>query len=325
MTLARRRLLQLAAGAAAAAGLAPNARAQGYPNRPIRLIVGFPAGGSADIFARLVTQRLSETLGQPVIVENRAGAATNLATELAARAEPDGYTLLFVVTVNAINATFYDSLKFDFLRDFAPVAGVAIVPNVLNVNPSIPVRTVPEFIAYTKANPGKLNMASTGNGTSIHLAGELFKSMTGTNLVHVPYRSPPQAMTDLIAGEVQVMFDVMTQSLGQVRAGRLRALAVTTAARSEQLPDVPPLADFVPGYEASSWNGVSAPRGTPSDIVEHLNREIIAALNHPTIKERVTSGGGTAFTLLPADFAKFIAAETEKWGKLVRALNIKAE
>ena len=325
MTLARRRLLQLTAGAVATAGFASSVRAQGYPNRPIRLIVGFPAGGSADIFARLVTQRLSETLGQPVIVENRAGAVTNLATELAARAEPDGYTLLFVVTVNAINATFYDSLKFDFLRDFTPVAGVAIVPNVLNVNPSIPARTVPEFIAYAKANPGKLNMASTGNGTSIHLAGELFKSMTGTNLVHVPYRSPPQAMTDLIAGEVQVMLDVMTQSLGHVRAGRLRALAVTTAARSEQLPDVPPLTDFVPGYEASSWNGISAPRGTPSDIVERLNREIIAALNHPPIKERVASGGGTAFTLSPADFAKFIAAETEKWGKLVRALNLKAE
>jgi tripartite-type tricarboxylate transporter receptor subunit TctC len=325
MRIPRRQFLALAAGGLALPAISRHAHGQAWPNRPIRLIVGFPAGGTADIFARLIAQWLSDRLGQPVIVENRAGAATNLATEHAARSAPDGYTLLFTVTVNAINATYYRNLKFDLLRDFDHVAGVVRVPNIMNVNPSIPARTVPEFIAYARANPGRLNMASTGNGTSIHLAGELFKSMTGTNLVHVPYRSPPQAMTDLIAGEVQVMFDVMTQSVGHVRAGRLRALAVTTATRSDQYPDLPTVAESVPGYEASSWNGVSTPTGTPPEIVERINREIVAGLAHPSIRDKVVSGGGTAFTLSSAEFTKFVAGETEKWGKLVKALNIKAE
>jgi len=246
-------------------------------------------------------------------------------SEAVARSAPDGYTLLFVTTVNAINATFFDNLKFDLKRDFAPVSGVTRVPNVLEVNPSVPANNVAEFIAYAKANPGKLNMASTGNGTSIHLAGELFKAMTSTNLVHVPYRSPPQAMTDLLAGQVQVMFDVMTQGLQHIKEGRLRALAVTTAARSDALPNVPTVAETVLGYEASSWSGVCAPSGTPAAIVAMLNKEINAALTDPTIRARLASMGSTAITGRPAEFATFLSEETDKWGKVVRAANIKAE
>jgi tripartite-type tricarboxylate transporter receptor subunit TctC len=325
MTILRRHFLRIAASAAAAPALPRLARAQPWPNRPIRMLLGFAAGGSADIAARLIAQWLSDRLGQPVVIENRTGAASNIAAEAAARAAPDGYTLFFATSANAINATFYDNLKFDLKSDFAPVSGVLRTPNVLNVNPALPVQTVPEFIAHLRANPGKLAMASTGNGTSIHLAGELFMSLTGTTMVHVPYRSPPQAMTDLIAGQVQVMFDVITQGIGHVKAGRLRALAVTTANRVAILPDVPALAEFVPGFEASSWNAVLAPKGTPPDIVERLNREIIAGLNHPPIKERMASGGGTPFTESVPEFTKFVADEIEKWGKLVRALNIKAE
>ena len=325
MTIARRRFLTLAAGGLALPALPRLARAQSWPNRPIRMLLGFAAGGSADIAARLIAQWLSDRLGQPVVIENRTGAASNIAAEAVARATPDGYTLFFATSANAINATFYDNLKFDLKSDFAPVSGVLRTPNVLNVNPALPVQTVPEFIAHLRANPGKLAMASTGNGTSIHLAGELFMSLTGTKMVHVPYRSPPQAMTDLIAGQVQVMFDVITQGIGHVKAGRLRALAVTTANRVEILPDVPALAEFVPGFEASSWNAVLAPKGTPAEIVERLNREIIAGLNHPPIKERMASGGGTPFTESVPQFSKFVADEIEKWGKLVRALNIKAE
>jgi tripartite-type tricarboxylate transporter receptor subunit TctC len=325
MSVPRRHVLRLTAGAVAATALARTVHAQAWPNRPIRMLLGFAAGGSADIAARQIAQWLTDRLGQPVVIENRTGAASNIAAEAVARSAPDGYTLFFGTSANAINATFYDNLKFDLKNDFAPVAGVLRTPNVLNVNPSLPVRTVPEFIAHLRENPGRLAMASTGNGTSIHLAGELFMSMTGTKMVHVPYRSPPQAMTDLIAGQVQVMFDVITQGLGHVKAGRLRALAVTTASPVGQLPGVPPLAEFVPGYEASSWNAVLAPNGTPAEIVERLNREIIAGLNHPPIKERMASGGGTPFTESVPEFTRFVADEIEKWGKLVRALNLKAD
>jgi len=325
MRLPRRTFLHLAAGVAALPAISRIASAQAYPSRPIRLILGFAAGGSADIVARLIAQFVSDRIGQPVIVENRTGASSNLAGEAVARSAPDGYTLLYVTTVNAINATFFDNLKFDLKRDFAPVSGVTRVPNVLEVNPSVPANNVAEFIAYAKANPGKLNMASTGNGTSIHLAGELFKAMTGVNLIHVPYRSPPQAMTDLLAGQVQVMFDVMTQGLQHIKEGRLRALAVTTAARSDALPDVPTVAETVPGYEASSWSGVCAPSGTPAWIVAMLNKEINAALTDPTIKARLTSIGSIAIIGSPAEFATFVAEETDKWGKVVRAANVKAE
>jgi len=325
MRLPRRTFLHLAAGVAALPAISRIASAQAYPSRPIRLILGFAAGGSADIVARLIAQFVSDRIGQPVIVENRTGASSNLAGEAVARSAPDGYTLLYVTTVNAINATFFDNLKFDLKRDFAPVSGVTRAPNVLEVNPSVPANNVAEFVAYAKANPGKLNMASTGNGTSIHLAGELFKAMTGTNLVHVPYRSPPQAMTDLLAGQVQVMFDVMTQGLQHIKEGRLRALAVTTAARSDALPEVPTVAETVPGYEASSWSGVCAPSGTPAGNVEMLNKEINAALTDPTIKARLASIGSTAITGSPAEFATFLTEETDKWGKVVRTANIKAE
>ena len=325
MRLPRRTFLRLAAGAAALPAAPLIARAQTYPSRPIRLILGFAAGGSADIVARLIAQFVSDRIGQPVIVENRTGASSNLAGEAVARSAPDGYTLLYVTTVNAIIATFFDNLKFDLKRDFVPVSGVTRAPNVLEINPSVPANTVAEFIAYAKASPGKLNMASTGNGTSIHLAGELFKTMTGVNLVHVPYRSPPQAMTDLLAGQVQVMFNVMTQGLQHIKEGRLRALAVTTSVRSDALPDVPTVAETVPGYEASSWSGVCAPSGTPAAIVAMLNKEINAALTDPAIKARLATIGSTAITGSPAEFAAFLSEETDKWGKVVRAANIKAE
>jgi tripartite-type tricarboxylate transporter receptor subunit TctC len=323
--LGRRQFLRGVATTAALPAFPYLARAQTYPNRPIRLILGFAAGGSADIVARLIAQHVADNIGQPVIVENRTGASSNLAGEAVARSAPDGYTLFLVTTVNAINATFFDNLKFDLKRDFVPVSGVTRVPNVLNINPSVPANNVAEFIAYAKANPGKLNMASTSNGTSIHLAGELFQSMTGTKLVHVPYRSPPQAMTDLLAGQVQVMFDVMTQGLQHIKDGRLRALGVTTVARSPALPDVPTVADTVPGYEASSWSGICAPAGTPAEIVDILNRQIQAAMADPAIKVRLAGLGSTAITGSPQEFARFLADETDKWGKVVRLANVKAE
>jgi tripartite-type tricarboxylate transporter receptor subunit TctC len=322
----RRRFLALAAGGITSPAVMRLAHAQqAWPNRPIRMLLGFAAGGSADIAARQIAQWLTERLGQPVVIENRTGAASNLAAEAVARSAPDGYTLFFATSANAINATFYDNLKFDLKTDFAPVAGVLRTPNVLNVNPSLPVQTVPQFIEHLKANPGKLAMASTGNGTSIHLAGELFMSMTGTKMVHVPYRSPPQALTDLLAGQVQVMFDVITQGIGHIKENRLRALAVTTAKRVDILPGVPALAEFLPGYEASSWNAVLAPKGTPPEIVERLNREIIAGLNHPPIKERLAIGGGVPFSENVAEFTAFVSDEIDKWGKLVKSLNLKAE
>jgi tripartite-type tricarboxylate transporter receptor subunit TctC len=288
------------------------------------LIVGFPPGGGADIVARLIGQWLSERLGQSFVIENRPGAGSNLAAEAVVRAPPDGYTLLLVTSVNAINATFSDNLNFNLVRDIAPVAGLSRDPQVMEVNPSVPVKTVPEFIAYAKANPGKLIMGSAGNGTGPHVAGELFKIMTGVDMVHVPYRGSAPALTDLLAGRVQVMFDIMTASIQYIRADKLRALAVTTATRSEVLPDLPTVGDFLPGYEASNIRGVGAPSGTPTQIIEKLNKEINAGLADPTIKARLTDLGDTVLIRSPAQFGKLITDETEKWRKVVRSANIKA-
>jgi tripartite-type tricarboxylate transporter receptor subunit TctC len=325
MKLPRRRFLHLTAGAAALPAVSRFAWAQAYPTRPVRLIVPFAAGGSTDITARLMGQWLSERLGQPFVTENRPGAGTNIGTEAVVRAPPDGYTLLLVGPPSAINATLYDKLNFNFIRDIAPVAVVIRVPNVMVVNPSVPAKTVPEFIAYAKTNPRKVNMASSGNGTSPHVAGELFKLMSGVDLVHVPYRGGAPALTDLIAGQVQVYFATTPASIEYIRAGTLRALAVTTAARSEALPDVPTVGEFVPGYEASGWFGVGAPKSTPAEIIDKLNREINAGLADAKIKERLVDLGGTVLALSPAEFGKLIADETEKWGKVIRATNIKAE
>jgi tripartite-type tricarboxylate transporter receptor subunit TctC len=322
--LARRQFLHLAAGATALPAVSRIAWAQTYPARPVRIVVGLTAGSASDIVARLVGQWLSERLGQQFIVENRPGAGTNIAAEAVVRAAPDGYTLLLTASPNAINASLYDKLNFNFIRDIAPVAAISREPNVVLVNPSVPTRTVPEFIAYAKANPGRLNMASAGNGTTSHLAGELFKMMTGVNMLHVPYRGGT-ALTDLLAGQVQVFFPPMVVPIAQVKAGKLRALAVTTATRSEALPDVPTVGEFVPGYEASVWFGLGAPNGTPAEIIDKLNQETSAALADPKIKGRLAESGGKALAGSPADFGKFIADETEKWGKVVRAANIKAE
>jgi tripartite-type tricarboxylate transporter receptor subunit TctC len=299
--------------------------AQTYPSRPVRLIVGAPAGGGIDIIARLMGQWLSERLGQPFLIENRPGAGTNTATEAVVRAAPDGYTLLMAFSSNAINATLYEKLNFSFIRDIAPVAGVIRVPAVMLVNPSVPAKTVPEFIAYAKANPGKISMASSGIGTPSHVSGELFKLMTGVNLVHVPYRGAAPARTDLLGGQVQVHFTGMTAAIEHIRVGKLRALAVTTMMHSEALPDVPTVDTFVPGYEASQWYGIGAPKNTPAEIVDRLNNEINAALVDPKIKARLADLGGTTLPGSPADFGKLIADDTEKWGKVIRALNIKPE
>jgi tripartite-type tricarboxylate transporter receptor subunit TctC len=319
----RRQVLHLAAGAAVLPAVARIARAQTYPTRPVRLIVPLAPGGATDIIARLIGQWLSERLGQPSIVENRPGAGTNLGTEAVVRAPPDGYTLLLVSTPNAINATLYDKLNFNFIRDIASVAGIISHPLVIVMNPSVPAKTVPEFIAYAKANPRKLNMASPGNGTLNHVSGELFKMMAGVDMVHVPYRSGGPALTDLIAGQVQVMFPATVSSIEYIRDGRLRALAVTTATRSELLPDIPTVDQFVPGYEASGWFGLGAPKAMPAEIVDKLNKEINAGLADPKVKARLADLGGTPLAGSPADFGKFIAAETEKWAKVIRAANIK--
>jgi tripartite-type tricarboxylate transporter receptor subunit TctC len=295
-----------------------SAWAQAYPSRPVRYIVSSAAGGTQDILARLMGQWLSERLGQPFVIENRPGGGTNIATEMAVRAEPDGYTLLSVAPANAINATLYDQLNFNFMRDIAPVAGMTREPYVMLVHPSVSAKTVPEFIALAKANPGKLNMASAGRGTGTHVAGELFKMMTGVNLVHVPYRGGGPALTDMVAGQMQVYFSNMAPSIAYIRSGRLRALAVTTATRSEALPNLPVLEDFVPGYDAIAWLGLGAPRATPAAIIDTLNKEINAALAAPTIKSRLAHLGGTPIPGSPADFGKLIAEETEKWGKVVR-------
>src|SRR5712671_2097249 len=320
----RRKFLRLAAGAAALPAMSRIGRAQVYPTRPVRLIVGFAAGGLNDVLARLIGQSLTERLGQPFVVENRPGAGGNIATEAVVNAPADGYTLLVGATANAINATLYDKLNFNFMRDTAPVAGLMRVPNVMEVNLSVPARTVPEFIAYAKANPGRISMASGGVGASSHMSGELFKAMTGINMVHVPYRGVAPALTDLLAGQVAVMFGDMS-SIEYIKAGKLRALAVTTATRSAAMPELPTVAEFLPGYEASAWTGVCTPKSTPTEIIGKLNKEINAALADSKMKARFADLGGTVLSGLPADFGELIADETEKWAKVVRAANIKTE
>jgi len=325
MKLPRRNFLHLAAGAAALPAVSRIARAQTYPSRPIRVIVPFAAGGQSDILARLIGQWLSERLGQPFVIENRPGAAANIGTEAVVRAPPDGYTLLLVSTTNAINATLYDRLNFDFLRDIAPVAGIISLPLVMVVNPSVPAKTVPEFTAYAKANPGKINLGSPGIGTPPHVAGELFKMMAGVDLVHVPYRGGGAVVSDLLGGQVQVFFGSTSLTIEQIRAGKLRPLAVTTATRWEGLPDIPTVGDFVSGYEASSLFGLGGPKQTPAAIIDRLNREINAALDDPTLKTRLIELGGTVLTGSPADFGKLLADDTEKWGKVIKFADIKPE
>jgi tripartite-type tricarboxylate transporter receptor subunit TctC len=323
--LGRRNFLHLAAGAVALPAVSRIAWAQTYPTRPVHVIVPFAPAGGSDITARLIGQWLSERLGQPFVIENRPGGGGNIGTEAAVRASPDGYTLLYVTTANAINATLYDKLNFNFIRDIAPVATISRNTYVMVVHPSMPAKTVPEFIAYAKAHPRKVNMASAGTGSPPHVSGELFKMMTGVDMVHVPYRSGGPALIDLLGGQVQVYFATTVSSIGYIRAGRLRALAVTTTRRSEALPDIPTVAEFVPGYEASSWYGVGAPKATPAEIVEKLNKEINADLADPKIKARLADLGGDVLVLSTADFGKLIADETEKWGNVIRALNIKVE
>jgi tripartite-type tricarboxylate transporter receptor subunit TctC len=318
MRVPRRHFLRLAAGATLLPAMPRVARAQSYPSRPVRWIVGFAAGGPQDIVARLLAQQLSERLGQQFIIENRAGAGGNIGTEAVVRSPADGYTMLMIGPSATINATLYDNLSFVFLRDIAPVASIIRTSNVMEVHPSFPAKTVPEFIAYAKANPGKINMASAGSGSSQHMAGELFKMMAGVDMVHVPYRGAAPALTDLLAGQVQVMFDNLTSSVEHVRAGRLRGLAVTTAARSEALPDLPIVGDFVPGYEASGIYGIGMPKDTPHDIVDKLNREINAALADPKIKARLADLGGLILSGSSGDFGKVLAEEVEKWGKVVK-------
>jgi len=324
MKLPRRRFLQLAAGATALA--APCiAGAQAYPTRPVRIIVGYPPGGPTDLAARLIGQWLSERLGQPFIVENRPGAATNIATDAVVRAPADGYTLLLLDTAAAFNATLYDKLNFNLLRDIASVAGIVRAPAVLEVNPSVPAKTVPELIAYAKANPGKLNMASSGIGAPSQVFGELFKTMAGVNLVNVPYRGAAPAVTDLLAGQVQVYFDPIPNSIGYIRAGKVRPLAITSATRSKALPELPTVSEFVPGYEASFWFGIGAPKATPAEIVEQLNKEINACLADPKMKAQLADLGGVALPGSPAEFGKLIADETEKWAKVIKFAGIKPQ
>jgi tripartite-type tricarboxylate transporter receptor subunit TctC len=325
MKLPRRAFFYLAAGAAALPAVSRIARAEAYPSRPVRVIEGFGPGGATDILARLLGQWLSERLGQQFVIENRPGAATNIATEAVVRAPPDGYTLLLVTPANAISATLYDNLNFNFIRDITPVASFVRAPFVMVVNPSFPAKTVPEFTTYAKANPGKINMASGGIGTANHVGGELFKMLAGVNLVHVPYRGSPPALTDLLGGQVQVYFSPMPASIEYIKTGRLRALAVTTAERSQALPDVPTVAEFVPGYEASSWYGIGAPAGTPAEIVDKLNKEINAGLADPKIKARLDEMGGTALIGPPAAFGQLIVDETEKWGKVIKSAGIKPQ
>ena len=318
MKLSRRQFLHMAAGAAALPAMRRGAMAQTYPARPVRLMVGFAAGQAIDILARLIGQWLSDRLGQQFIVENRPGAGGNIAAEAVVRAPPDGYTLLVVGANNAINATLYDNLGFNLIRDIAPVAGIYRVPQVMEVNPAFPAKTVPEFIAYAKANPGKINFASAGNGSVAHVTGELFKLMTGIDMQHVPYRGAPPALTDLIAGQVDVMFDNIPSSIEHIRAGRLRALGVSTTRRLDVLPDVPTIGEFVPGFETGAFAGLGAPRGTPADVIAILNREVIAGLADPGVKRRIGELGGVALPVSPAQFGQLIADETEKWGKVVK-------
>lgn len=319
----RRQFLHLAAGVAALPTVSRFAWAQAYPARPVRIVVGYAAGGSTDILARLLGQWLSERLSQPFLIENRLGAGGNIATEAVVRAPPDGYTLLLADAPAAVNATLYDKLNFNFIRDISPVASIVRAPSLIVVNPSFPAKTVPEFIAYAKANSGKINMASV-TGLQ-YLGGELFKMMTGVDMVHVPYRGGAPALTDLIGGQVQVYFPGLAASIEYIRAGKLHALAVTTATRSEALPDIPTVGEFVPGFEYSAWYGIGAPKNTPAEIIDKLNREINAALADPRMKVRLAELGGTGLGGSPADFGKLIAEETEKWGKVIRANNIKPD
>ena len=325
MKLPRRNFLHLAAGAAVLPTVARIARAQAYPSRPVRIVAATAPGGLPDILARLIGPWLSGRLGQQFVVENRPGGGSNIGTEVVVRATPDGYTLLLVSTTNAINATLYDKLNFNFLRDIEPVAGITRMPTVMVVNPSVPAKTIPEFIAYAKANPGKINLGSPGVGTPGHVSGELFKMMASVDLVHVPYRGGGPVMTDLLGGQVQVLFGSTSLTIEQIRAGKLRPLAVTTTTRWEGLPDIPTVDDFVSGYEASAWVGFGAPKNTPTEIVDKLNKEVNAALADPKMKARLADLGGAVLPGSPADFAKLIAEEIEKWGKVIRAANIKPE
>jgi tripartite-type tricarboxylate transporter receptor subunit TctC len=320
----RRRFLHLATGAAALPLLSPIARAETYPARPIHLILGYGPGNSPDIVSRLIAQWLSEHLGQPCVLDNKPGAGSNIGTETVVRAPPDGYTLLYMTTANATNATLYTHLNFNVIRDIAPVAGVIRGPNLITVNPSLPIQSIPDLIAYAKANPGKLNFGA-GNGGTVQLSGELFKMMTGVDIVHVPYRNQAQAAADLIAGRMQVSFDVMPTTIAYVRAGRIRALAVTTATRSAALPDVPSVSEFVPGYEASSWHGIGAPRNTPSNIVEKLNTTVNAALADTGMKARLATLGGVPMPMSPAEYGALIAEETAKWAKVIKFAGAKVD
>ena len=324
MTLRRRSFLHLAAGAALAPVSSRLARALDYPARPVRLVDGFAAGGSVDIFARLLCQWLSQRLGQPFVVDNKPGAATNIATEEVARAAPDGYTLLWTTTANTTNATIYNNLGFNFIRDIAPVGTIDRFPLIMEVNPAVPVKTVPELIAYAKQNPGKINYGTGGIGTIQHVAGELFKFMTGVDLVHVPYRGAALVLNDLLAGQVQLSFSPIASSLGYIRADRLRALAVTGTMRSPALPDVPTVAEFLPGYEASAVDGIGAPANTPADMIDKLNTEVNAALADPAIKTRLADLGSVPLSMSPSDYRAFIVAETEKWAKVIKFAGIKA-
>jgi len=324
MKLHRRQFLHLAAGAAALPAVSRFACAQAYPSRPVHLIVPFGSAGATDITARLIGQWLSERLGHQFVIENRPGAGGNIATEAVVRAAPDGYTLLNVTTANASNATLYSKLNFNFIRDIAPIAPIVSFPYIMVVNPSVPAKTLPEFIAYAKANPGKINMASVGIGSTPHLNGEFFKTMTGTNMVHVPYRSAAAVMTDLMSGQVQIYFGTTASSLEYVRTGKLRALGVTIERPLDVLPDIPTVGHFVPGYEAHNWFGLGAPKATPAEIIDKLNKEINEGLADPNLRARIADFGGTPVAMSPAKFGKFIADETEKWGKVIQTLNIKA-
>ena len=325
MKLHRRKFLQVATGIAALPAFSRIAHAEVYPSRPVRILVGYTPGGSADITARLIGQWLSEKLGQQFVIENRPGGGTNIATEAVVRADPDGYTLLLVPPAAAINATLYSKLSFDFIKDIEPVAGLNRFPNVVVVNPSLPIKTIPELIAYAKENPGKLNMASSGNGSTIHMSGELFKMLTGINMVHVAYRGSAPALTDMIGGQVQVMFDNIPTSLEHVRSGKLRGLAVTSLTRSEVLPDLPLVADYLPGYEASAWYGVGAPKNTPPEIIDKLNKEINSVLADPKLKSRFRELGAMELSGSPADFKKLIGDEPDKWAKVVKFAGAKVD
>jgi len=323
--LSRRKILRLTAGVAALPALPRIARAQTYPTRSVLLLVGYAPGGPTDICARLISQWLSQRLGQQFVVENRSGAGSNIATEAAVQAAPDGYTLLLVTSSNAINATLYRNLNFDFMRDIAPIAGIMQAPSVLEVNPSVPIKSVPEFIAYAKANPGKINMGTAGNGSPPHMFGELFKAMAGVDLAVVGYRGGGPALVDLLSGQVQVMFEGITSSIGYIKAGKLRALAVTSAKRSAALPDIPTIGEFVPGYAATGWFGLGAPKGTPQPIVDMLSKAIGEALADPAMKARFADLGAEPMPMTPAEFGNLIADDTQKWAKVIRSADIKLD